>query len=34
MSITNQVGLKEGDNLTWNIEAENKGLIVKIKPLE
>ncbi|MDN5847125.1 MAG: AbrB/MazE/SpoVT family DNA-binding domain-containing protein [Candidatus Nitrosocosmicus sp.] len=33
MSITNQFGLKEGDKLSWQIEANNNNLIIKIKPL-
>jgi antitoxin component of MazEF toxin-antitoxin module len=34
MSIINQFGFKEGDKLSWKIEAEDNSLIIKIKPLE
>lgn len=34
MSITNNFGLKEGDKLSWKIEAENNSLIIKIKPVK
>ncbi len=33
-SIINQFGFKEGDKLSWRIEAENNKLIIKIKPVE
>lgn len=34
MSVTNQFGLKEGDKLSWKIEAENNNLVIKIKPVK
>jgi bifunctional DNA-binding transcriptional regulator/antitoxin component of YhaV-PrlF toxin-antitoxin module len=34
MSITNHFGLKEGDKLSWKIEAENNNLVIKIKPIK